>query len=831
MNKTPENSQNKSHSINAQQAPVVSGKKLRKLASQVELLAPAGGLAQLRAAVANGANAVYLGLDQFNARRRAENFTLENFPEAVELCHKNNVRIYVTLNTLIYPEEVAQVADYISAVARAGADALIVQDPGVAKIAAQIAPALELHASTQMTLTEPDAINRAADTLGIRRVILPRELSAAQIAQVASDAKIPVEAFIHGALCISYSGQCFASASIGGRSANRGRCAQPCRLPYDLISDESGEIATGHLLSPKDLCSIDQLEQLISAGATSLKIEGRLKSPTYVASVVNTYRKALDAIAAGEKYQPTPADIQALSKGFSRGFTRGYLRGQNHGQLISAATPAKTGELMGEILFVETDRITVALAPGKASQIAPGDGVAFADETLCDDSPGGRVYEVHKPAIQHRAGRENQLILTFDHNSDLLTRLTAQMKMWKTDDPQWRKKWEKTFSRIETQNPAWLDFTLEVSPDAPAILIAKDSRGYSVKVSSEQNLQVAKNKPATLEQVKKQLAKLGQTGFTARKISLVENRKRVEQASVMIPASLLNQLRRDAVEKLFAQVFPAKEIHSLAAPVADFSQEVKPESCNEKSLRVLVRNESQLNAVLKFHAESQSNFDAIYLDFPSMSNLKKSVAQVRDAGLLAGIAEPRIILPGDQAQLAKLSEMDCDLRLVRNLSELGASNSASERVADFSLNCTNSFSAKYLLSQGASLVTPGAELEKDALGEFVNQLPADSVELVCYGRIAMFHTQYCLWSDHLGTGQAYPDCGRFCKTANISLIDRKYEALPISRDLLGRTTIFSSKIRQLDASIYKDTLSVRALRIELTDEEPGAVFDILKSQI
>src|SRR5687767_15124894 len=305
-------------------------------AAAPELLAPAGDWEAMRAAVANGADAVYFGLSNFNARHRAANFTLEELPKVVEYLHAHNVRGYVAFNTLIFSDELPDALRTIRAIAEAGADAVIVQDLGLAVLVGRMCPGLAVHGSTQMTLTEPLGVE-FVKSLGVRRVILARELSANDIRRVAGGTDVPLEVFVHGALCVAYSGQCLTSESLGGRSANRGQCAQACRLPYELVVDgrvrDLGDKA--YLLSPQDLAAYDLVGDLANLGVCSFKIEGRLKSAHYVAATTQTYRAAIDAAAAGRTdFSLSRQQELDLAQSFSRGFTHGFFDGVNHQELV-----------------------------------------------------------------------------------------------------------------------------------------------------------------------------------------------------------------------------------------------------------------------------------------------------------------------------------------------------------------------------------------------------------------------------------------------------------------------------------------------------------------
>ena len=316
--------------------------------NQVELLAPAGNMTALHAAVAGGADAVYLGLETFNARRGADNFTLETLREACDFAHLRGVSIYVTMNTIILPDEVGEALECVRQAYRAGADGFIVQDIGLAAEISRTLPEASLHLSTQM-----NTHNLAR--LGAERITLAREVSLDEIALLcaaAAEEGMEVEVFAHGALCVCYSGQCFMSSMIGGRSANRGMCAQACRLPYELQNkalQKSLPSPGDHLLSPQDLCTVDRVDDLVAAGVASLKIEGRMKSPEYVFAVTSVYRKALDAALAKENAAITDADRDRLTDAFSRGFTTAYLDGKRGNDIMSYQRPNNRGLFLGRV--------------------------------------------------------------------------------------------------------------------------------------------------------------------------------------------------------------------------------------------------------------------------------------------------------------------------------------------------------------------------------------------------------------------------------------------------------------------------------------------------
>ncbi len=435
-----------------------------------ELMAPAGDWDCARAAVENGADAVYFGLQGgFNARARAANFSPAELPELMTFLRTRGVKGYLTLNTLVFGDELEEAERVARVAIAAGIDAVLVQDLGLLRLLGRLCPELPLHASTQMTLSSAECI-REVESLGVRRVVLPRELSIDQIAAIRRQTDIELEAFVHGALCISYSGQCLASLSMGGRSANRGQCAQPCRLPYEIICD-GGLLDVGekkYPLSPHDLAAYDRLPELIAAGVSALKIEGRLKPAEYVASVTRHYRTALDAVwnslhqtkdnsreltAPGEA-ATTADDIADMELAFSRGFCHGWLDGPDHRGLVSGEGSAKRGVLLGEVRGVRGERILVELA----GPLRRGDGVVFEGDRSQAAEQGGRVYEI----FQNRRSIETEVAagaveLAFRYGSIDLAQIRLGQKVWKTDDPRAARRLRQTYSSGRSQRRVPLD--------------------------------------------------------------------------------------------------------------------------------------------------------------------------------------------------------------------------------------------------------------------------------------------------------------------------------------------------------------------------------------
>ena len=436
-----------------------------------ELLAPAGDWQCVRAAIENGADAIYFGLEcGFNARARAANFGLADMPELMQTLHRHNVKGYVTLNTLAFPNELPEVEKLIRELAENGVDAVLVQDIGVARLARAICKDLPLHASTQMTMTSAETIE-LAEQLGMERVVVARELSLDEIRSIRSGTEMPIETFVHGALCVAYSGQCLTSESLGGRSANRGQCAQACRLSYELISD--GEVVDlgdqKYLLSPQDLAAYELTPELLDAGVCSLKIEGRLKTPEYVAGITRHYRNAIDAAHQRREVSMAAEDRYEMEMSFSRGFSPGWLEGCDHKMLVPATSSAKRGVLAGRVTSVQGNRVFVELL----CPLAAGDGVVFEGDRESGTEQGGRIFGVFSNG-ERATGEviQGEVALTFGNDAIDLEQIEVGLQVWKTDDPKLNKRLRKSYDVADTTRRVPVDVRISCQVSEPMQLHA-----------------------------------------------------------------------------------------------------------------------------------------------------------------------------------------------------------------------------------------------------------------------------------------------------------------------------------------------------------------------
>ncbi len=553
-----------------------------------ELLAPAGDWECARAAVENGADAIYFGLEKFNARMRAHNFSQEDLLRLMEFLHKRGVKGYVTFNTLVFENEMAAAEECLLAIIAAGVDAAIVQDVGICRLIRQLSPDFPIHVSTQMTVTSAAGVDFARE-LGCQLVVLARECSLKEIEKIAATAVapcLPLEVFVHGALCVAYSGQCLTSESLGGRSANRGVCAQACRLPYELVSDGK-DVDLGdrkYLLSPQDLAGLPVLPDLVKAGVTSLKIEGRLKSPEYVANITRIYRQALDELHDLNKAEsfsdnnqrptasPSPGgegrgegelNYSSLSQrervgvrenssnqnpasnhpssstydmemAFSRGLYTGWFRGVNNQELVHARFGKKRGVYLGEVAAIEGRRVRLALQ----GPLKPGDGVVFDAGHPEEQEEGGRVYTVDL--------RGRDAWVGFGQGDVDFARVHPGDKLWKTSDPELDRQLRQTFAGDAPKFQRPLSMEVRGSVGKPLVLDIRDEEDNKIHLESTMPLAKAEKQPLTPEKLREQLGRLGGTPFELGELTSVI------EGEVMLPVSELNRLRRAAVEELQA---------------------------------------------------------------------------------------------------------------------------------------------------------------------------------------------------------------------------------------------------------------------------------------
>ncbi len=761
-----------------------------------ELLAPAGDRDSMRAAVGAGADAVYFGLDAgFNARAKAKGFSLDELLRVLEELHACGVRGYVTLNTLVGTSELSRVEELLGVIGESGADAVIVQDLGVAAMARAMLPELPIHASTQMTVTCARGAELVAK-LGISRIILPRELCLEEIRAFRRDTTLELECFVHGALCISYSGQCLASALRGQGSANRGQCAQPCRLPYEVVTTASPARRFGYPLSPQDLMAYPLLSELLRAGVSSFKIEGRYKSPEYVAAAVESYRRALDlALGCG---QPSPVDEDGLHYTFSRGFCAGFLCGVDHQALVRGESPGHLGRRVGEVVSVRGYKVQVRLA-ADAPALKAGDWMVFLRAGSRDEPSRGGIFVVGE-------ARGGVLELCFGEPGPDLKRVQSGDELWKSHDSAVKRRLLRY-----VRTPRRVDIDVLVAGEVGGRLIcrAKDALGRAVEVTGPV-LERARKAPLGEEVLRAKLASFGDTPWRLRELRLEL------VGEVATSPKALKELRRELLQKLAAVSLPARawERRVVRARELFASSSVPAREC-EAALVVLCRTPAHVMAALAAGA------DEVCLDLRDFTALPELVRRCRDAGARVSVAGARVEMPGEESLEEHAVTLGADGLLLRHLGALARARKYAGEVAlhgDFSLNAANAVTGRWLLGLGLTSVTPALELDAEETRALLCELGGRHAELVLHLHAPMFYTRHCLYARHLSHGHDAAGCGRPCARHELSLRDDAGRSYPVLADGRCRNTVYEPRARSGCHVRSMLAMGVRRFRLELLSE-------------
>ena len=785
-------------------------------------MSPAGYWPQLRAAIEAGADAVYFGLTHFTARAKV-GFTLEELPDVMRTLHARGVKGYVTFNTLVFEHELPEAARALAGIAAAGADSIIVQDLGVARLARQIAPDLEIHGSTQMSITSAEGV-ALAQQQGVTRVVLARELSLDEIGAIRKQTDCELEMFVHGALCVSYSGQCFSSEAWGGRSANRGQCAQACRLPYELFVDGQHRPLgdARYLLSPGDLYALPLMPEIVQLGVSALKIEGRYKDANYVALTTAAYRKAVDEAWAGRPLSISRAEELQLEQVYSRSLGTFFVGGTDHQTVVRGRSPRHRGVLVGRVARVLTDAIIITPEPSAdAAPLKPGDGLVFDAagwRSPEEREEGGHVYQV-LPA------RGGQLELRFGAGAVSHARIRPGDWVWRTHDPDLdraarpfteasapvAKQPVRVRATAHAGQPLELVWQLEGRPDA------------CVTVYSDAPLPVSQNRPLDVSFLREQLGRLGNTPYELAELTLDA------QGSPFVPSSLLNNLRRAAVEQLQAlQSQPRlSELRSplealaglLPTPATETPAPLAPQ------LHMLVRTPEQLEAALALRPAS------ITLDYLELYGLRPAVERVQEAGIEARVASPRVLKPSEQRIIRFLLKLGCAI-VVRSGGLLQAlrAEPAPALIGDFSLNAANTLSANLLLDMGLERITPTHDLNAAQVADLAAALGPERVEVVAYQHLPVFHTEHCVFCRFLSDGTSYKDCGHPCEQHRVALRDVSGRAHPVMADVGCRNTVFGAQAQE--ASRHLDAwraAGVAHFRLEFVHESGEQVTRVARA--
>ena len=841
---------------------------------------PVGTRDMLESAINNGADAVYYGVPHWNARGRTEDFSFEDVEEMIRYARLRGVKTYLAMNILIFEREIQELPEFLERLIALKPDAFIIQDIGLARLIKAISPEQEIHASTQMTLASSEAVNLVKD-IGFSRAVLARELSAKQIAQIKSLTDLELEVFIHGALCVSYSGQCLTSENFGGRSANRGQCAQSCRLPYRIFVDgkEWKDPKARYLFSTRDLCALPKLEELKEIGVESLKVEGRLKSPEYVAAVSHAYRKALDKLNeygyknfAGNNRDCADAngnsaadlglnaqDLEPLEVLFSRGLNTGWLDGVNHQELVDGSFSNHHGELIGTVVQVERGSVIVELEDKPVPcTLLPGDGILF-EEYRAEPEPrqiGSRLYK----AIFQQAGRNGKNVkgdpgmvrqahqplagvtralvrLEFGREFDL-RKVSYGMKAYRNDSPALEKELHKTFTDRSFAKHIPVCMTLEGTIGEPLKLTITETRDNHEGCENREScatasvnsakvegpvLEAARNESSAdaLQAIaKKELSGLSATAYVLDKLEI-----KLPQ-NAFLPGKILRTLRQDAVLALDEKRLQWKELSPSAENGREFLHhvaQVAGSSNSEKSKRmnitVLVRRPEQIDALQGL------DIDKVVMDFDWGVKYDEPLERIHKLGFEAGIATLRIHKPSENHYIKQILTLMPEFALVRNLGSLSLlKDSGIPMVGDYSLNATNSASYDWLLSQGLERLHPSWDLNSTQLFDLLKNIDGSRLELALHQYMPAFHSEYCAFARALTTGRRFPECKKICTQHKVEILDHKGERHFLQSDAECRNTLFVGKpqsaLKLLPRLIAQN---VSSYRLELLDEEPESV--------
>lgn len=788
----------------------------------VELLAPVGSQEALVAAVESGADAIYLSGKMFGARAYAPNFTDEELAEAVRFAHLRNVVVYVTVNTLVDDTELETLAEYLKVLYQVGVDAIIVQDLGVAALAKQVVPDLPLHASTQMTVYNLEGVEFLRQQ-GFSRVVLAREVTLEEIAYICQNTDTEIEVFVHGALCISYSGQCLMSSMIGGRSGNRGRCAQPCRLPYTLVDQAGNDClvnadAGNYLLSPRDLNTLELLPELIAAGVTSFKMEGRMKRAEYVAVVTDTYRRAIDSCLHGNgAVCVSEQDQKDIAQIFNRDFTTAYLERKQGRMMMSDRRPNNRGVRLGRVIQYHPTEKRVTLKLDEV--LYRGDIIDFWVKV------GGRVsvtvdeMTVHGQVVEEAApGTEVTLAIP--------SPVRGNDRVFKVFDTRVMERARQFLSKAHPVRRIPLTVEVQAAVGKPLLIRMTDAEGFNSEAVTQFIGQEARNRPLNEDTVRKQIERLGTTIFS------LETLHCTIEGNVMVPVSEMNEARRQAVEQLEA----ARLARFQRPPLSVGLLQPRQAPLAKANTQVAV----QVDSLDKVEAALRGGADYVYFGGErfghqplSADMYRAALSKVREAGKKIYFSTPRIVKAAErhhvEALLALFEELRPDGVLVANLgiAQLTKQLTTLPLYGDYPLNNYNYSSLRFWADQGMKGLALSPELNFAQVEQLVAERPLP-LECVVHGYLTLMVSEYCAIGSFLG-GLHKGACSQPCTKGSYWLKDRKDVLFPVTTDQFCRMHILNSKELSMLPHVPRfKRMGIERIRIEGKQMEAGQVQKIVR---
>lgn len=763
----------------------------------VELLAPVGSFEALKAAVQNGANAVYLGGKDFGARASANNFDRDELKEAVKYAHIRGVQVFVTTNTLRKENEIEDFLEYAKFLYDIDVDAIILQDIGMARLIKRELPDFELHASTQMVAHSLEDV-KYLESVGFDRVVLAREVTVEEIKYICDNCKADIEVFVHGALCVCYSGQCLMSSMIGNRSGNRGRCAQPCRQRYELIDVYTGEVVNSngdYLLSPRDLNAIEEIDKVIDAGVHSLKIEGRMKRPEYVATVIDGYRKTIDEYLATNKLNVSDETINDLYTIFNRKFTKGLLLGDVGKDMMNSQLPNNQGLYVGTV--VDYNKKAKRLKIKLANTLKKGDGINLG---------GGTIGRIIKNGNIETIGYKGETI-----ELDFVGEARKGQIVFKTSDSELMDRVQATFTQDKEFVKNIIDAKITIKLGQKPILTLKDRHSNEATIEGDKIVEEAMKVALSKEKVETQLRKLGNTPY---ELDLLE----IElDDNVSLPISLLNQMRRDCIELLNKERISIKNRKYKNKTI-----KYKPVQYNrnkQQGISVKVKNLEQLESAL------ECGVDRIYYEDTNTIDKAMSLAMKYNKKVI--YSAPRIIRNKEYNHLAKANNAGVESVQVGNYGSIDYFKDKKLNI-DYYLNAFNSETINYYKEIGADTLCISQELNINEIKETIKYTDIN-IESVVYGYTPLMITEYC------PMGVIVRDCKKDkrvakCKESIYALRNSKGDEFRVSQDIFCRSTIYNSNVTCMLDNLYElHEIGINVLRLDFTLEDKGTVKEVIEA--
>ena len=773
--------------------------------NEIELLAPVGSFDALKAAVQNGANAVYLGGKDFSARASANNFDREELIEAVKYAHIRDVRVFVTTNTLIKQDEIEDFVEYAKFLYDIDVDALIMQDIGVAMLIHDLLPDFELHASTQMVAHSLEDV-QYLESIGFKRVVLARELTVDEIKYICDNTNVDIEIFVHGALCVCYSGGCLMSSMIGNRSGNRGRCAQPCRQKYTMIDISTGEEIHSngeYLLSTKDLNTIEDVDKIIETGVLSLKIEGRMKKPEYVATVINSYRNAIDEYQATKKVNISTETMEDLYTIFNRKFTKGLILGEVGEDVMNSNVPNNQGLYVGKV--VDYNKKAKRLKIKLEGTLKKGDGINLGGGTI------GRIIKGKEIAQIGYKGETIEL--------DFIGEARKNQPVFKTSDTNLIDKAQKTYTQDKEFAKSLIDAEITIKLGEYPELKLIDKNNNSVTVKGDKLVEKALKVALGEEKIETQIKKLGNTPYELDdlKINLDEG--------VSMPISLINQMRREAIELLDEARIPVKDRAYKDSKIKYSPKKYAKDTNSNSKIRVKINNIEALKSIINL------DIDMIY--YEDVATLEQAMAMATANNKKLIYSAPRIVRNKEYKRLEKSNEYCKENVQISALGQVKYYKENSENVSfdvDYYLNPFNSETINHYKKEGATTVCISQELNIHEIKETTKYTDME-IETVAYGYIPMMLSEYSPMGVVARSCKKDKRCAT-CKESKYVLRDFKGEEYRISQDLFCRSTIYNSiancLINNLDELL---DAGINVFRLDFTHESPELISKITKAFI